>query len=313
MIMFARILAMAGLLALAPIANAQEIRTVPVRFAAGATSTVLRGTIEGRGSVSYTVGAEAGQTLKIALRSNRTALSFNVYAPGRGPGDEALAIGDQQPDPTRFEGKLAVSGTYTVSVFLIRAAARRNERARYTLSIAIPGSAAVAPGPVRNDFADGLQGGPDTWAVAGVPARDTLRLRASPSTKAASLATLANGAVLRNGGCRMVSGQRWCKVETTGGAPVSGWVAGRYLVEGGTPAGAAGPTNLAADCQRLAAVDFLVPPAKIRTAGTRRGPEGPLVDATADLGAQGIKPFACRFDAKGGYLGILSKVDEGKL
>jgi hypothetical protein len=302
---------MACLLALSPAAHAQEIRTVPVRFAPGATGAVLQGAIAGRKSVSYTVGAEAGQTLKVRLKSSSPSISFNLYGPGRGPGEEALAIGDLLPETNRFEGKLDISGVYTVNVFLIRAAARRNARSNYTLEISIPGNTAAVPQePVRNDFADGLQGGPDNWAVAGVPAGDVLQLRRGPSAKEASVASLANGAVLRNGGCRMVGGQRWCKVETTGAVSASGWVAGRYLVES---AAQAPSTDLAAACRQFAAIDFATQPARIRTAGTRRGPEGSLVDATADLGRQGVKPFACRFDAPGRYLGIFSKVDEGKL
>ena len=198
---------MACLLALSPAAHAQEIRTVPVRFAPGATSAVLQGAIAGRKSVSYTVGAEAGQTLKVRLKSSSPSISFNLYGPGRGPGEEALAIGDLLPETNRFEGKLDISGVYTVNVFLIRAAARRNARSNYTLEISIPGNTAAVPQePVRNDFADGLQGGPDNWAVAGVPAGDVLQLRRGPSAKEASVASLANGAVLRNGGCQWSAG-----------------------------------------------------------------------------------------------------------
>jgi hypothetical protein len=212
-----RLAGLACLLAASPIVHAQDIRTVPVRFAPGATSAVLKGVITGRDSISYTVSAEAGQTLRVLLTSSTPSLSFNLYAPGRGPGSEAMAIGDLLPQANRFEGKLDVSGAYTVNVFLIRAAARRNTRSRYTLEISIPAGAAAKP------------------------------------------------------------------------------------------------LDLAPQCRRFAAVDFATTPARIRTAGTRPGPEGSLVDATADLGKQGVKPFACRFDAAGRYLGIFSKVDEGKL
>lgn len=300
-------------LAVSPAVAAPDVRSVPVRFPPGATGTVIKGAIAGRESISYTVGAEAGQTLKVALSSVNPSLSFNVYAPGRGPGEEALAVGDLLPQTNRFDRKLDASGVYTVNVFLIRAAARRNARSSYTLAISIPAQAAGAQeAPVRNDFADGLEGGPDTWSVAGVPAGDVLQLRGGPSAKEAPVAALANGAVLRNGGCRMIGGQRWCKVQTTGAAAAAGWVAGRYLIEGPAPAPSTS-ADLAAQCQRFAAVDFATQPGRIRTAGTRTGPEGPLVDAVADLGKQGPKPFACRFDAAGRYLGIFSKVDDGKL
>lgn len=300
--------------AIAPAAAfAQDTRTIPVRFAPGASSATLRGTVAGSQSISYTFGAEAGQALTLTFKPSSASASFNLYAPGRGPGDEALAIGEMLPDPNRFDGKLPGSGTYTVNVFLNRAAARRGQKATFTLTVAIPGSAAVAPRPVRGDFADGLQGGPDTWTVTGVARGDVLNLRRGPSVREPGVATVANGVVLRNGGCRMVGAQRWCQVETTDGAPVRGWVNGRFLREGAAAATHARGQDLAADCRRFAAVDFATRPDRIRVLGTRPGPEGPLVDATADLGAQGVKPFACRFNPAGVYLGVMSKVNEGSL
>ncbi|GLI93783.1 SH3 domain-containing protein [Methylocystis echinoides] len=85
------------------------------------------------------------------------------------------------------------------------------------------------------DFADGLSGGPDYWAVAGVGAGDTLSLRKSAGPRAGKIAELPNGTVLRNLGCRLASGGRWCRVETTGASVRRGWVNGRYLRETGGP------------------------------------------------------------------------------
>ncbi|MHB2168566.1 SH3 domain-containing protein [Alsobacter sp. R-9] len=293
-------------------AQAQDV-TKPIHFAPGKDGATVRGTVDGRSGILYTLGAEAGQTLAVALKSRSTSVSFNVYAPGKGPGDEAMAIGEMLDPINRFKGVLPASGTYTISVFLNRAAARRGARAMFTLDVSIPGSAKPAAGPVTNDFADGLQGGPDTWVVTGVRAGDVLNLRKGPSARDPVVASRPEGAVLRNGGCRMVGGQRWCRVSTTDGTPVEGWVAGRYLREGGAEGGPPPDAVLADNCRRYAAVDFGTKPDRIRTAGTRPGPEGLLVDATADLGPQGVKPFACRFRKDGLYLGIMSKVDEGKL
>lgn len=308
-----RLAVVAAVLSAPLAAVAQDTRTVPVRFTPGTTAATMRDSIVGDRSISYTFGAEAGQTLRLSFRSTSRFASFNLYAPGRGPGDEALAIGDQLPDPTRFEGQLPASGTYAVSVFLNRAAARRGQRASFTLVIAVPGATSIAPGPVRGDFADGLQGGPDTWVVTGVSPGDGLNLRRGPSVREPSLAVRPSGTLLRNGGCRMVGAQRWCQVETMDGEPLRGWANGRFLREG---PGAAAPTRaktLAADCRRFAAIDFATRPERIRILSTRPGPEGSLVDATADLGAQGVKPFACRFDPVGSYLGVMSKVNEGRL
>jgi hypothetical protein len=295
-------------------AAADEIRRETVRFAPGKTSATSSSRFKGYDSVEYTLAAEAGQRLTVTFKARGGAPYFNVLAPGN---PEALFNGSVADNPDRFEGKLPVSGDYVVQVYQMRASARRGETVHYTITFAIDGKVAL-DSPPKADFADSLSGGPDYWQVAGVPAGDVLNLRKSPSARAPVVATANEGAALRNAGCRIVGGQRWCRVETTAGGAVTGWVAGKYLREGPGPAAAAtgglpAGLDLAAECRRFAAVDFLVKPSRIRTAATGPGPEGFLVDATADLGRQGRKPFACRFDRTGRYLGIMSKVDEGAL
>ncbi|MDX5362215.1 MAG: SH3 domain-containing protein [Alphaproteobacteria bacterium] len=205
-----------------------DMRTEQVRFAPGSTAASISGRIAGRDFVVYKVGAEAGQRMQIRLTSDNLATYFNVYAPGSGPGDDALAIGDltgpMMPDINVFDGVLPSSGTYSVSVYLYRSAARRGETSNYRLDISIEGST----GPVvRGDYADGLQGGPDFWRVR---AGGGLNLRAAPSTGADVLMHLPNGLELRNLGCRMAEGRRWCQVSPPASS-VTGWVAGDYLVE----------------------------------------------------------------------------------
>lgn len=308
-----RLAALAGLIALPAAAQAQDVRTQEIRFAPGKSRAVVKGAIKGDGSASYTLGAEAGHVLKVVLKANAST-SFNLYAPGRAPGQESLANGERTPEPNRFEGPLPASGVYTIDVYMNRAAARRNARSAFTLDVSIPPRPGAAAKPPAADFADGLQGGPDAWVVTGVAADDVLNLRRMPSARAPVVATRSNGAVLRNAGCRMVAEQRWCQVETTDAPVARGWVNGQFLKEGpALPAGQAAAPDLRADCRRFAAVDFLAKPEQIRVMGRRPGPEGSLVDATVNLGPQGVKPFACRFDPGGRYLGIMSKVDEGAL
>jgi len=215
---------------------ADDIIKKHVHFPAGATGITIKDKIVGRQSISYLLGAEAGQVMTVTLKSKNNATYFNIYEPGRGPGDQALALGDltgpMMPEVNQFRATLPTSGQYTVSVYLYRAAARRNETAHFTLDIAISarGDVSELP-PVENDFADGLAGGPDFWEVTNVPAGDALNMRRGPSAKETIVASYRNGAVLRNKGCRMMEGQRWCKVEEADNASVHGWVAGRYLRE----------------------------------------------------------------------------------
>lgn len=209
-------------------------RSVDVEFAAGTTGTVISDRIVGREMVLYHLGAEAGQVMDISLQSSNAATYFNVYAPGSVPGDAALAVSsltsDSVPDLNQFSATLPVSGDYTVTVYLYRAAARRDEVAEYTLDISITGAQQEI---VQNDFADGLMGGPDFWSVV---ANSGLNLRSVPSQSATKVSVLHSADVVRNLGCRMAEAQRWCQVQTVTEPRLTGWVAGRFLAEAAEPA-----------------------------------------------------------------------------
>ena len=109
-----------------------ENRLERVRFARGASSTELRGEVRGYDYVDYLVGARAGQHLAVALTRTRGPAYFLVRGPGS---DENLFDGASSGD--RFETVLAASGDYRIRVFMMRSAARRNERAAYLLRVAI--------------------------------------------------------------------------------------------------------------------------------------------------------------------------------
>lgn len=89
--------------------------------------------------------------------------------------------------------------------------------------------------PVEDDFADGLMGGPDYWRVSGLARGDTLNMRDRPSQSGMKVGELAEGDIVRNRGCRMNGGTRWCEIETMDDMAGIGWVAGRYLREAGAP------------------------------------------------------------------------------
>jgi len=94
--------------------------------------------------------------------------------------------------------------------------------------------------------------GPDYWRVKGIASDDSLSIRAQPSPRSAKLGDIPHdGACIRNLGCRggltyqefstlskveqakrLRQNPRWCQVEYHG---TTGWVAGRYLTEGGCP------------------------------------------------------------------------------
>jgi hypothetical protein len=201
------------------LASAQETSTTRrVTFRDGRAT--LRGVVRGYAFTDYVFPAGAGESMQLSLASGKAF--FNVMTPGAG--ETAMFVGSTSG--ATFEGAAPSSGDYTARVYLMRNEARRGTRAPYALTIRLGRqSPAQEGGP---DFADGLAGGPDNWVVTGVPAGDTLAVRAAPSPRGKRVGQFANGTHLQNLGCRNTGGQRWCRVAGEGRR---GWVNGRYLRE----------------------------------------------------------------------------------
>lgn len=88
---------------------------------------------------------------------------------------------------------------------------------------------------------DDLAGGPDYWAVKGLASNERLGVRLEPRSGSTVLATLKNDEIVRNLGCRMTGSQRWCRIRSTTGMDVTGWVSARYLRESRGPGGTKPP------------------------------------------------------------------------
>jgi hypothetical protein len=114
------------------------IETRAVKFAKGATSATIKGSIKGYKIIDYKLGARAGQTMSVTLKASNAAMYFNVLPPGSK--DVAVFVGSTSGD--EWTGKLEADGEYTVRVYLMRSAARRNEVSSYTLTVGITGDAA---------------------------------------------------------------------------------------------------------------------------------------------------------------------------
>lgn len=216
--------AFVGLSTLGTVATPASAQTASERisFPRGKTGTVITDQIRGYETAEYVLDVSAGQRVTVGMRTSNSSSYFNVTAPGASEATFNGAI-----DGDSFDTVIPSSGSYRITVYLMRNAARRNETARYSLSVKALGKPMPPP---QDDYADGLSGGPDWWQVDGVAYNDTLNIRNQPSTRGRVVAQMRNGEPLRNLGCRMTSGQRWCRVETRRG--VVGWANGRFLREG---------------------------------------------------------------------------------
>jgi hypothetical protein len=202
----------------------QETRKVRVDLAPDTNSKTLEGRIEGEESIDYIVPAEAGQRLKVVYRSENMGTYIDLFPPGS---DEAMHKGSNLGN--RFEGVLAETGDYRVHVYMMPNAVHRGEIADFTLDLSVDRSER------SGDFADGLTGGPDFWEVTGVAKNVTLSLHSGPSVTEGVVSKVHNGTRLRNLGCKMEDGSRWCRVRTLGEDAIEGWADGRYLMESAVP------------------------------------------------------------------------------
>lgn len=121
---------------------AGTIESRPVHFAKGASSATLEGALKGDQTIDYKLRARTGQTMTVRLKTDNTANYFNVLPPGSK--DVALFVGSTGGND--WSGALATDGEYTIRLYLMRSAARRDETARYTLTVGITGNESAALG-----------------------------------------------------------------------------------------------------------------------------------------------------------------------
>lgn len=102
-----------------------------VRFARGASSATVRGTVRGFAFRDYIVGAREGQTISVRLNSGNTFAVLTIFTP-EGDNLEGATETDE------FSGELPASGDYVIRVGMMRAdARRRNSIANYSLRISV--------------------------------------------------------------------------------------------------------------------------------------------------------------------------------
>jgi len=87
------------------------------------------------------------------------------------------------------------------------------------------------------DRADGMGGGPDLWQL-DLDSDDSVAMRLGPSASDDIVATIDDGTVLRNLGCTIAAGVRWCRVALLEGHDDEGWLQGRFL-RGAAPSASA--------------------------------------------------------------------------
>jgi hypothetical protein len=119
-----------------------DIRRERVQFQRGTTSAVVEDSITGYAIVDYLLGARAGQYMNVSMATDNTANYFNILAPG----ETEVAFFNGSVSENQYEGALPDDGDYTVRVYLMRIAARREEHANYRLEMIISADEGASAG-----------------------------------------------------------------------------------------------------------------------------------------------------------------------
>lgn len=144
---------------------AHPIESRSLQFAKGISSATVEGSLRGDQTIDYRLRARAGQTMSVTLKTSNASNYFNVLPPGSK--DEAIFVGSGGGN--EWTGALPSDGEYAVRVYLMRNAARRNETARYTLSVGIGGIAAASPALGSAPAGDAKVKGTSYHATGQVP------------------------------------------------------------------------------------------------------------------------------------------------
>ena len=115
---------------------AQHAVSEHIQLTPAMSSKSASGIIKGYETINYALQVLSDQTVTIALESDNLGNYFNIFEPGKFPGqDYAMFIGSTSGN--EFEGTLPVNGDYLIQVYVIRSAARRDETANFSLQLTL--------------------------------------------------------------------------------------------------------------------------------------------------------------------------------
>ena len=138
-----------------------DIRSERVQFKKGVEQRRRRGQDQGLPDGGLRGRRATGQSANISLATKHGATYFNILAPGQ----NEVAFFNGSTSQNQYEGVLPATGDYRIRVYMMRAAARRNEVADYRLEVAIGAGPAATAAPA----ADAKVGDTGFHATGNVP------------------------------------------------------------------------------------------------------------------------------------------------
>lgn len=112
----------------------------PITFANGATEKAVQGQVSQNKIVSFSINAQAGQSMELTLSSNSPSARIAVLAPSGAP----LAPQRGNPEGTYWQSVLTASGDYIIQTLAGNAVPVAN----FSLNVTIPARITFAPGAI---------------------------------------------------------------------------------------------------------------------------------------------------------------------
>lgn len=109
----------------------QDIKTRQIHFEKGRSGATVEASITGSETIDYLINVQEGQVMNVSMATDNSANYFNIMEPN----EQYVAIFNGSLNENMFEGELRKSGDYRIRVYLMRSAARRNEKANYRLEV----------------------------------------------------------------------------------------------------------------------------------------------------------------------------------
>jgi len=104
-----------------------------VSFEKGSSAARISGSLTGYETIDYLLNVKAGQSLNVSMATRNTATYFNILEPG----ETEVAIYNGSTGGNMYEGVTAKSGDYRIRIYMMRSAARREEKADFGLEVAV--------------------------------------------------------------------------------------------------------------------------------------------------------------------------------
>lgn len=113
-------------------ANGDGKTTQRLSFDPGASSSRVSGSITGYETMNYLLNVRSGQSINVSMATANNATYFNIVPPG-----EDTASYNGSINGNMYEGVAKKSGDYRIEVYMMRSAARRDEKADFSLEVAV--------------------------------------------------------------------------------------------------------------------------------------------------------------------------------